>query len=151
MKPSQYEFKVMEFWCLTSGEYEMKKAYNAAFKNLFMAKGFGIILKKTQRLFFRFKKLRHCRFDGIAAALQFSVEEVLVKWIKNCINKTKIKNVIIVGAAQNIKAAIPISEIKDVKILYKSSSGDTTLSVGGCYYISSLENKLKLKNLKIYI
>ena len=98
MKPSQHEFKVMGL-APYSGEYEMKKAYNAAFKNLFMAKGFGIILKKKPKdFFFHFKKkLRHCRFDGIAAALQFSVEEVLVKWIKNCINKTKIKNVIIVG------------------------------------------------------
>ena len=77
-----------------------------------------------------------------------------MKWIKNCINKTKIKNVIIVGGvAQNIKAAIPISEIKDVKKFYiNPSSGDTTLSVGGCYYISSLENKLKLKKLEnIYL
>ncbi len=155
MKPSQHEFKVMGL-APYSGEYEMKKAYNAAFKNLFMAKGFGIILKKKPKdFFFHFKKkLRHCRFDGIAAALQFSVEEVLVKWIKNCINKTKIKNVIIVGGvAQNIKAAIPISEIKDVKKFYiNPSSGDTTLSVGGCYYISSLENKLKLKKLEnIYL
>ena len=51
MKPSQHEFKVMGL-APYSGEYEMKKAYNAAFKNLFMAKGFGIILKKKPKDFF---------------------------------------------------------------------------------------------------
>ena len=51
MKPSQHEFKVMGL-VPYSGEYEMKKAYNAAFKNLFMAKGFGIILKKKPKDFF---------------------------------------------------------------------------------------------------
>lgn len=155
MKPSQHEFKVMGLAPYAS-DYEMRKAYNAAFKNLFEAKGLGIYLKnKPKDFFFHFKKkLSHCRFDGIAAALQLSVEEVLVQWIKNCIKKTKISNIIIVGGvAQNIKAAIPISEIKSVKNFYiNPSSGDTTLSVGGCYYISSMKKDLELKKLEnIYL
>ena len=65
----------------------------------------------------------------------------MVAWIINCIKKTKINKVLISGGvAQNIKAAMPISEIKNLKDLYISpSSGDTTLSIGGCYYISSLQ------------
>ena len=53
------------------------------------------------------------------------------------------------GVAQNIKAAIPISEIKGLKDLYISpSSGDSTLSIGGCYYVSSLQKNLRLKKLE---
>ena len=111
--------------------------------------------KKPKDFFFHFKnKLAHCRFDGIAGALQKTVEETLVSWIKNCIKKTKFKNVLIAGGvAQNIKAAIPISEIKSLKDLYiNPSSGDTTLSVGGCYYVTSLKKNIKLQKLNnIYL
>ena len=55
--------------------------------------------------------------------------------------------------AQNIKAAIPISEIKSLNDLYiNPSSGDTTLSVGGCYYVTSLKKNIKLQKLNnIYL
>tara|TARA_Y100000816_G_C26108358_1_gene590132 strand:- start:4557 stop:6374 length:1818 start_codon:yes stop_codon:yes gene_type:complete len=155
MRPSQHEFKVMGLAPYAS-EYETNRAYNAAFKNLFKTKGFAIDLKnKPKDFFFHFQqKLRHCRFDGIAGGLQKVVEETLVKWIKNCIKKSKIKKVILAGGvAQNIKTAIPISEIKELKDFYiNPTSGDTTLSVGGCYYISYLNNIKNLKELKnIYL
>ena len=41
MKPSQHEFKVMGLAPYAS-DYETKKAYNSAFKNLFVAKDYGI-------------------------------------------------------------------------------------------------------------
>ena len=155
MKPSQHEFKVMGLAPYASN-YEINKAYKAAFKNLFKVRNLGIFLKnKPKDFFFYFKKkLEHCRFDGIAGALQRTVEETLVMWIKNCIKKTKINNVLIAGGvAQNIKAAIPISEIGELKNLYISpSSGDTTLSIGGCYFISSKKKNLKLDKLdNIYL
>ncbi len=155
MRPSQHEFKVMGLAPYAS-EYETNRAYNAAFKNLFKTKGFAIDLKnKPKDFFFHFQqKLRHCRFDGIAGGLQKVVEETLVKWIKNCIKKSKIKKVVLAGGvAQNIKTAIPISEIKELNDFYiNPTSGDTTLSVGGCYYISYLNNIKNLKELKnIYL
>ena len=155
MKPSQHEFKVMGLAPYAS-DYETKKAYNSAFKNLFVAKDYGIFLKKKPTdFYFHFKeKLKHCRFDGIAGGLQLVVEETLINWIKNCIKKSKINNVLISGGvAQNIKAAIPISNLKEVKRLYMNpSSGDSTLSVGGCYYVSSKIRGLKLKKMdNIYL
>ncbi len=155
MKMSQHEYKVMGLAPYAS-DYEINKAYNSAFKDLFFTKGYGIYLKnKPKDFFFTFKeKLKHCRFDGVAGALQKVVEETLVQWIKNCIKKSKIKSVVISGGvAQNIKSAIPISEIPELKNFYiNPSSGDSTLSVGGCYYISSLRPNLKLKKLEnIYL
>ncbi len=155
MKPSQHEFKVMGLAPYAS-EYETNRAYNAAFKNLFKTKGFAIDLKhKPKDFFFHFqKKLRHCRFDGIAGGLQKVVEETLVQWIKNCIKKTKINKVILSGGvAQNIKTAIPISEIKELNSFHiNPTSGDTTLSVGGCYYASQLNKVKNLQELKnIYL
>jgi len=155
MKVSQHEYKVMGLAPYAS-EYEINKAYKAAFKNLFKVKGYGIFLKeKPKDFFFHFKKkLADCRFDGIAGALQKTVEETLVEWIKNCIKKSKINSVILSGGvAQNIKAAIPISNIKELKSFHiNPSSGDSTLSVGGCYYASHLKKDLKIKNLNnIYL
>lgn len=155
MKPSQHEFKVMGLAPYAS-DYEKEKAYTAAFKDLFTVRNLGIYLKKKPKdFFFHFKeKLAHCRFDGIAGALQETTEKVLVQWIKNCIKKTKIRNVILSGGvAQNIKSAIPISEIKELKNYYVNpSSGDSTLSIGGCYYVSHIKKKLNLKKLEnIYL
>ena len=155
MKMSQHEYKVMGLAPYAS-EYEVMKAYNSAFKKLFKVKDFGIFVnKKPVDFYFTFKeKLKHCRFDGVAGALQKVVEEALVKWVRNCIKKTKINSVVIAGGvAQNIKSAIPISEIKELKNFYiNPSSGDSTLSVGGCYYISSLNKDIKLKKLdNIYL
>ena len=155
MKMTQHEYKVMGLAPYAS-KYETNKAFNAAFKNLFKVKGLGIFLKnKPKDFFFSFKeKLKFCRFDGIAGALQKTTEEVLVKWIKNCMKMTKINSVVISGGvAQNIKSAIPISDIKGLKNFYiNPSSGDSTLSVGGCYYVSSLNKNLKLKKLdNIYL
>ena len=155
MKVSQHEYKVMGLAPYAS-EYEINKAYKAAFKNLFKVKGYGIFLKeKPKDFFFHFKKkLADCRFDGIAGALQKTVEETLVEWIKNCIKKSKINSVILSGGvAQNIKAAIPISNIKELKSFHlHPSSGDSTLSVGGCYYASHLKKDLIIKNLNnIYL
>lgn len=155
MKVSQHEYKVMGLAPYAS-EYEINKAYKAAFKNLFKVKGYGIFLKeKPKDFFFHFKKkLADCRFDGIAGALQKTVEETLVEWIKNCIKKSKINSVILSGGvAQNIKAAIPISNIKELKSFHLNpSSGDSTLSVGGCYYASHLKKDLIIKNLNnIYL
>ena len=66
MKPSQHEFKVMGLAPYAS-EYEINKAYLAAFKDLFKTKNLGIFLIKGPRFLFLFKnKLEHCRFDGIA-------------------------------------------------------------------------------------
>ncbi len=155
MKVSQHEYKVMGLAPYAS-EYEINKAYKVAFKNLFKVKGYGIFLKKKPKdFFFHFKKkLADCRFDGIAGALQRTVEETLVEWIKSCIKKSKVNSVILSGGvAQNIKAAIPISNIKELKSFHLNpSSGDSTLSIGGCYYASNLRKDLKIKNLNnIYL
>ena len=155
MKPSQHEFKVMGLAPYASS-YETNRAYNSAFKNLFTVKGYGIFLKKKPKdFYFHFKtKLRHCRFDGIAGALQKVTEETLIKWIKNCTKKTKINSVIISGGvAQNIKAAIPIINSKFIRKFYiNPSSGDSTLSVGGCYYLTSLNKKKGIEILdNIYL
>ena len=155
MKISQHEYKVMGLAPYAS-DFETNKAYCAAFKDLFKIKGYGILLKnKPKDFFFHFKKkLADSRFDGIAGALQKIVEETMVAWIKSCVKKSKINSVILSGGvAQNIKSAIPISNIKELKSFHLNpSSGDSTLSVGGCYYATHFMKNLKTENLKnIYL
>lgn len=143
MKPSQHEFKVMGL-APYANNYEIDKAYKV-FKNIFKVDGIKVSQnKKPKDYYFWFRdQLSSCRFDGIAGALQKVTEEVLFEWVSNCIAKTKISNVLISGGvAQNIKAAKKISEIKDLKNIYIGpSSGDGSLSIGGCFYAHS-----KLKN-----
>ena len=54
MKMAQHEYKVMGLAPYAS-KYEIEKAYEAAFKNLFKTKNLGIFLKKkTKRFLFFF-------------------------------------------------------------------------------------------------
>ena len=51
MKLSQHEYKVMGLAPYASN-YEIDKAYNAAFKNSFIAKKYGIFLKINLKILF---------------------------------------------------------------------------------------------------
>ena len=136
MKPDMHEYKVMGL-APYANEYEIKKAY-PIFKDIFKVNNLGIIFNnKPKDMYFYFKEnLQSCRFDGIAGALQKVSEEILIEWINNCIKVIGKKDIVFSGGvAQNIKAAMHISEISDLNNIYIGPSpGDGSLSVGGCYY-----------------
>ncbi|MBF0343329.1 MAG: carbamoyltransferase [Nitrospirae bacterium] len=137
MKPSQHEYKVMGLAPYANTK-EVEKA-NRVFQNLFEIDGLNIRLKeRPQDFYFWFlKKLEGCRFDGIAGALQKTVEDITVKMVKHCCEELDVSNVVLSGGvAQNIKACQSIGEIENVKNLCVApTSGDGSLSIGGCYYM----------------
>lgn len=77
------------------------------------------------------------RFDSIAAGLQQFTEEMLVRWVKNCIKKTGIHKVVLSGGTfMNVKANQKIYELPEVeKLFIFPSCGDETNTIGAAYNV----------------
>jgi len=135
LKPGQHEYKVMGL-APYSNEYVGKASLD-----LFRSINFvdGIEIKNSHKfrdLYFDVRDaLEGERFDGVAWGLQEYLEEILVKWIKNCISHFGIKNVILSGGvAQNIKACKKILEIPELEKFWVGPiSGDGSLAIGAAW------------------
>ena len=96
------------------------------------------------------KKLLKYRFDNIAGAVQFFVENLTNKLIKQISKKYKINHFTISGGvSMNIKMNGNILKMKEVKSLFVPPCGtDDSLSIGACYYLNKENKKEKyLKNI----
>jgi len=105
-----------------------------------------LISEPTSQIVDRLKKdLYRIRFDWICAGLQKFTEDLIIKWIKECIKRTGIHKVICSGGVfMNVKANQKILELPEVESLFiMPSCGDETNSIGAAYYIYAQE---KLKN-----
>jgi len=84
----------------------------------------------------RLAKLFECqRFDHVAAAVQQFLEEVLVRWVTNCVQATGIPHVMLSGGVfMNVKANQKILELPCVQSLYVvPSCGDETNAFGAAF------------------
>jgi carbamoyltransferase len=83
------------------------------------------------------KRSRFIRFDYICAGLQQFTEDILVQWIRNCINHTNIHKIALAGGIfMNVKANKKIMELPEVEDLFIfPSCGDETVSVGAAYHV----------------
>ena len=146
MKPNQHEYKVMGLAPYTSN-YEIEKCYKI-FDKILKVKGLNVVFdKKPKDLFYHFReKLINCRFDGIAGALQKFLEKKLETWFVTCSKKLRYRNFYFSGGvAQNIKAALYLSKNKKIKkIFVPPAAGDTTISIGACFYgaANSFKNEI---------
>lgn len=146
MKPNQHEYKVMGLAPYTSN-YEIEKCYKI-FDKILKVKGLNIVFdKKPKDLFYHFKeKLINCRFDGIAGALQKFLEKKLETWFVACFKKFRYRNFYFSGGvAQNIKAALYLTKNKKIKkIFVPPAAGDSTISIGACFYgaANSFKNEI---------
>lgn len=88
------------------------------------------------------KKTELLRFDWIAAGIQQFTEEMLIKWVKNCIKETGVNNLVLSGGTfMNVKANQKISELPEVENLFIfPSCGDETNSIGAAYNFYYKEN-----------
>ncbi len=86
--------------------------------------------------FFLNENLRRVRFDYIAAAAQQFFEDTLLTWIKNAVNQTRVRNVVVAGGVfLNVKANQKITKLKEIKTVYFTPSpGDDTNAFGACYF-----------------
>ena len=156
MKPAHHEYKVMGLAPYAS-EYEIKKSYKF-FSEILKIKGLNVVFnKKPKDLFFHFKdKLKACRFDGIAGALQKFLEDILYQWFLACSKKLSYRNFYFSGGvAQNIKAGMSLNKSKNFEKIYiPPAAGDSSICLGACYKSASEyceKNKLKKNILQLII
>ena len=152
MKPNEHEYKLMGLAPYGKEKYG-KKALEV-FRSTLQVKGTKFVWnKKPTDSYFWFKsRLEGERFDNIAWAVQTWVEELLVKWVTNCVKKFKISNVTISGGvALNIKAMGKISQIKEVRKIFVggSASDESMVLSAGIYLLHKIhEQKGKKFGLK---
>jgi len=83
--------------------------------------------------------------------MQSYADDLTVRWVKNCIKKTKAKNICLAGGvAMNVKINMSISKIsKNVNLFVPPSPNDTSQAMGACYgyylseYKKTILNKIK--------
>src|SRR5215470_17913272 len=80
--------------------------------------------------------LERVRFDTIAGAVQAFTEDMLVRWVRACITKTGIPDLVCGGGVfMNVKANMLIAEMPEVRSLHIIPTGsDESLSIGACLH-----------------
>ena len=155
MKPGQHEFKVMGL-APYGQAYHGKKSLEH-FGKFNKIVGTKIINKKIFKdVYYSTRDALHGeRFDGIAWGLQTYTENFLKKWVLNCINKHKLKDIILSGGvAQNIKAIKFLQDDKRIKSVWAGPiSGDGSLSIGAAWLAAKqFDKKNKIEGLNnIYL
>lgn len=143
MKPNEHEYKVMGLAPYGEKLKKFSKVYQIL-KNTMYVKGIKFKYKVMPKdYFFWFKKkFDGQRFDQIAYGLQKYSEEIIFNWVKNCIRKYKIKNVVFSGGvSMNVKANGKLLDIKELKNLFVAGTGsDETLCFGAAIYLAKMKN-----------
>jgi carbamoyltransferase len=132
MKPNEHEFKVMGLAPYGKEKYA-QKALDLFRSTLYVDDiEFKWKIKPTDSYFWFKERLEGVRFDNIAYALQTWVEELILEWIDNAINKYGIHKIVISGGvAMNIKAMGKIAELDCVSdIFIGGSASDESLAIG---------------------
>ena len=136
MKVLEHEYKVMGL-APYANEYYTKKTYNEL-KNFIWLEGLEFRSSYHSRKYYDFikEKLSGHRFDGIAGAIQKFTEELVINWVKRCIKKTKINNIVFAGGVfMNVKVNMKITEMKEIgDVFFMPGCGDESLAIGSAYY-----------------
>lgn len=76
------------------------------------------------------------RFDTICGAAQTFTEEMLLEWVRNCVARTGIREIVAGGGVfMNVKANMLISQLPEVERLWvMPSGGDESLSIGAALH-----------------
>lgn len=154
MKPNEHEFKVMGLEpYVRKNTNEYKRVYGKI-SDLFYFEGLNY-KSKISTISDKFKRwlrinLYKERFDNISAAAQKTLEDVILRWIRNWTNENGIHNVALSGGTfMNVKVSQRILNMTEVESLYVvPSSGDETTVLGVCNYIYREKTGLQLKPLE---
>jgi carbamoyltransferase len=124
LKPYEHEYKVMGMAPYGQAEYcgdILQKAFSVdglKFRNHTGHFAEGIRNYLCRRLAFQ-------RFDNISAACQMAFEQLVVKWVRNAVQKTGVRKIAAAGGAfLNVKANKLIREMPEVEALYVYPASD---------------------------
>ena len=149
MLPHSHEYKIMGLAPYANTKYS-KEISKIFFSYLDLDKKNTLKFKKkikenTSEIIPRLAKdLKFQRFDNISGGIQMYCEELIVKWIKECIKKTNIKKVLCAGGVfMNIKVNKVISEIDELEHFdVFPSCGDETLPFGSIWLNNKKETQI---------
>jgi len=136
MKPLEHEYKVMG---LAPYAYKdnVKEVYELL-KDFIGVKGLKFEGKFHSHEYQKIlgERLKLKRFDIISGAIQMLTEELLEKWVTNCIKTTGINKIAFAGGVfMNVKANMKLANIKELKEFFIfPSGGDESLAIGAGYY-----------------
>jgi carbamoyltransferase len=140
MVPNEHEYKLMGM--SPYGDEKGAKLIYEKLNSWFTINHNSIIWSKAEHVphtFYSYeflkKEFERMRFDWIARGLQDWIEDILCKWVSNCISLTGIHNVVLGGGVfMNVKANKRISELKEIdKLFIFPSCGDETNAVGAAF------------------
>lgn len=140
MKPWEHEYKLMGMAPYADPERVDKAA--EALHDLLRLSADGLSFEQVGELStnFCYEYLRDAfervRFDTIAGAVQKFTEDMLVDWVRNCIRRTGITDIVAGGGVfMNVKANMLISQIPEVTSYYVMPSGaDESCSIGSALH-----------------
>ena len=142
MRPDEHEFKVMGLAPYAKASHVQKA--RRVLDGISEVEGMRIISKNRPKDLYSYleKGWKDHRFDNIAGAVQAYTQDMACELVRNIALETGIKRFVIGGGiAMNIKMNKAISELDEVEELFVcGSSGDESLSIGGCYYLNSDPN-----------
>jgi carbamoyltransferase len=138
MKPNEHEYKLMGL--APYGREEHGQRALKIFRETLQVDGIGFSwnVEPTDSYFWFRKRLEGVRFDNIAWALQAWTEELILKWVRNCIMEFDIKKVVLSGGvAMNIKAMGRLAELPELEDLFVGgSAGDESLAIGSAFCLA---------------
>ena len=139
MRPDEHEFKVMGLAPYAKASYAERAMQ--LLKDISEVDGLRIVSKNRPKDLYTFLQdgWKDQRFDNIAGAVQMYAERLACELVSSIARETGIRRFVIGGGiAMNIKMNKAISELDEVESLFIcGSSGDESLSIGGCYYLNS--------------
>ena len=152
MKPNEHEFKVMGLSSYSNQKY-FHPIYKKVFKDILKFKDLRIVHNKRPKDLYNFLKggVANYRFDNIAGALQFYIEETVSQLLKRIYKKYNISNFYFSGGlSMNVKMYNYLLKKKFVKFLHcPPSASDESLCIGACYYLSKLEKKEPILDINL--
>lgn len=139
MRPDEHEFKVMGLAPYAKASHVQRAMQ--ILDDICAIDGMRIVSKNRPNDLYAYLEegWKDHRFDNIAGAVQNYTEKLACDLVRNIANKTGIRRFVIGGGiAMNIKMNKAISELDEVEELFVcGSSGDESLSIGGCYFLNS--------------
>jgi carbamoyltransferase len=148
MTPWEHEYKIMGLAPYADSPRADRAA--EALRRLIHLSGDGLTFERVGELStnYCYEYLRdsfeRVRFDTIAGATQVFTEEMLVSWVRACVARTGIRDIVAGGGVfMNVKANMLIAALPEVDSFYvMPSASDESLSIGAAlhrYYQRSSE------------
>lgn len=145
MIPLEHEYKLMGM--APYADENRVEEVRKKLKRLFTFEGAPVYgwrrCEGTPDLFYSYSLLRDLfegdRFDWICGGLQRFTEEILLQWVKNCVQATGIQHLALSGGVfMNVKLNKAIMELPEVKHLFVfPSCGDETNIFGAAWQVAA--------------